>query len=51
MGYPIYFRLQAIFLTGSKSNRIQMLKLKEIGPITGRGGFRFILPYYSMDEG
>ena len=38
MGYPIYFRLQAIFLTRSKSNRIQMLKVKDIGPVRGVGG-------------
>ena len=29
MGCAVYFRLQATFLTGSKSNRIQRLKQKK----------------------
>ena len=51
MGYPIYFRLQAIFLTGSKSNRIQMLKLKEIGPIRGGSDLFFPITVWMKDKG
>ena len=44
MGCPVYFRLQATFLTCIKSNRIQRLKYKK----QIQHGVRFVLPCYSL---
>ena len=46
MGYLVYFRLQAAFLTCSKSNGIQRLKCKE----QIQFGVRFALPCYKLDD-
>ena len=43
-GSPVYFRLQATFLTCSKSYRIQTLKFKE----QIQYGVRFLLLYYNL---